>query len=137
MKFYAITLSKTRYPNTISWYEERFESLFELLSEDASLEWHYEKDKGLHAHAMVSTSKKLYINDIRKLLGKYGYSIEYRDLEEQKDQLDWLSYIRKSCHLERTLVADEKREEEMYGLAKESGASTKELKESKLCLCHA
>lgn len=109
---YAITLSKTRFPNVVSYYDEFIGYVNEQL--DCRVEYHYESEKGLHLHLIAYSSKRLYVNNIREYLGKYGYSIDFKEIESADDERVWLAYIRKDCHLERDYYQEQKEQEKQF-----------------------
>lgn len=90
MYYYAYTLRRTQQPVYIQHYDDVIR-LFERNYPKATIKHYYEVTHGLHVHAIVSSTRRIYINKIHP--GK-GYNLDFKLIP--KSEVDhWSRYIKK------------------------------------------
>lgn len=100
MYYYSLTVRKTTNPIWIQDYYDYIEKY--LVSENREVVYHFEAKHGLHFHAMIKSSKKIYIDKI--FPPEKGWNLDFA-LTKNREAWNW--YIRKDrCH-EKLLINKE------------------------------
>lgn len=104
MYYYEITIRKTANPVWIVDYEDFFAN-FQMKYPYAIVEYSYEPQRGLHAHGLVVSPRRIYVNKFHP--GK-GWNLEF---EFVRNRWAWDKYKRKHAHLQPDLI---NREYDLY-----------------------
>lgn len=103
---YCLTLRKVALPTFISEYEDKIRLLQDAYPY-AKIEKHYEPEKGLHVHCLVTSHRRLYVRQIlQKMRIDWGWSCKFEECHSFGEF--WAAYIRwytPEAHLQ--LVEDE------------------------------
>lgn len=95
--YYELTIRKTLNPVWIVDYEDFFKS-FKKKFPHASIEYAYEPERGLHAHCLVTSPKKVYID---KFHPGRGWNLEHTYV---RNNYAWIKYMKKQAPLQTDLI---------------------------------
>lgn len=103
MIYYFLTVKKVRLPNGLGNYTKLIDGLLEDVAV-VDFEYHFEKTRGLHFHAMLRTTRRISLGFIFAHIGeKYGWSVDLQEIDKKRIP-SVLRYIRKDLPREAELL---------------------------------
>lgn len=109
MYTYKLSLKKQSYPRHISYLEDFLQKVKDKYPR-AKLETFFEHDPHgiIHFHAQVTSKRKLYIRELRKLLPYPNeYNINLSLIESECEKRNWFFYIRKNAGRQINAINEE------------------------------